>query len=99
MEYKIVHAAERKAFDAAITQAIRKADRCGSEGYVDLVNAVEKVLGDGWPEEAYDRLRDALGKDGKWTRFFNDLLQNTNREYLNDELSISISIYGIVHGI
>jgi MoaA/NifB/PqqE/SkfB family radical SAM enzyme len=82
MEYKIVHAAERKAFDAAITQAIRKADRCGSEGYVDLVNAVEKVLGDGWPEEAYDRLRDALGKDGKWTRFFNDLLQNTNREYL-----------------
>ena len=42
MEYKIVHAAERKAFDAAITQAIRKADRCGSEGYVDLVNAVER---------------------------------------------------------
>ena len=67
MEYGLKHAAERKAFEAAVSAAMRKADKSGSEGYVEMVNAIQKVLGDAWSEHAYDNLREALGKDGKWT--------------------------------
>ena len=82
MEYGLKHAAERKAFEAAVSAAMRKADKSGSEGYVEMVNVIQKVLGDAWPEHAYDNLREALGKDGKWTGYFNNLLKNTDREYL-----------------
>ena len=43
---------------------------------------IEKVLKDGWKPEAYERLRMALGKDGKWTQYFNNLLDNCDIEYL-----------------
>ena len=82
MEYGLKHAAERKAFEAAVSAAMRKADKSGSEGYVEMVNVIQKVLGDAWSEHAYDNLREALGKDGKWTGYFNNLLKNTDREYL-----------------
>ena len=48
MEYGLKHAAERKAFEAAVSAAMRKADKSGSEGYVEMVNVIQKVLGDAW---------------------------------------------------
>ena len=67
----IIHAAERKAFEVALGSVMKKADKNRSEGYVEIVNMIEKVLKDGWKPEAYERLRTVLGKDGKWTHYFN----------------------------
>ena len=78
----ITHAAERKAFEVALGSVMKKVDKNRSEGYVEIVNMIEKVLKDGWKPEAYDRLRTALGKDGKWTHYFNNLLDNCHIEYL-----------------
>ena len=78
----ITHAAERKAFEVALNSAMKKVDKNRSEGYVEVVNMIEKVLKDGWKPEAYERLRTTLGKDGKWTQYFNNLLDNYDREYL-----------------
>ncbi len=78
----ITHAAERKAFEVALGSVMKKVDKNRSEGYVEIVNMIEKVLKDGWKPEAYDRLRTALGKEGKWTHYFNNLLDNCDIEYL-----------------
>lgn len=43
---------------------------------------IEKVLKDGWKPEAYERLRVAFSKEGKWTQYFNNLLDNCDRAYL-----------------
>ena len=78
----ISHAVERKAFEVALDSLMKKAQKNRSEGYVEIVNMIEKVLKDGWKPEAYERLRVTLGKDGKWTQFFNNLLDNCDVEYL-----------------
>ncbi len=78
----ITHTAERKAFEVALSSVMKKVDKNRSEGYVEIVNMIEKVLKDGWKPEAYERLRMALGKDGKWTQYFNNLLDNCDIEYL-----------------
>lgn len=44
----ITHAAERKAFEVALNSAMKKVDKNRSEGYVEVVNMIEKVLKDGW---------------------------------------------------
>lgn len=78
----ITHMAERKAFEVALSSVMKKVDKNRSEGYVEIVSMIEKVLKDGWKPEAYERLRMALGKDGKWTQYFNNLLDNCDIEYL-----------------
>lgn len=72
----ITHAAERKAFEVTLGSVMKKVDKNRYEGYVEIVNMIEKVLKDGWKPEAYERLRTALGKDGKWTHYFNNLLDH-----------------------
>ena len=49
MDYDIAHAAERKAFQAALNLAFKKIDKNDETGYVDMVNLGQKVLGDTWP--------------------------------------------------
>ena len=93
MDNKIVHAAKRKALEVALDAVMKKAKKDRTEGYVEVVNVVEKLLGDGWPPEAYDRLRSALGKDGKWTSFFDDLLDYVDTDYLKG-LIMSIGFEG-----
>lgn len=93
MDNKIVHAAKRKALEVALDAVMKKAKKDRTEGYVEVINVVEKLLGDAWPPEAYDRLRDALGKDGKWTSFFDDLLDYVDTDYLKG-LIMSIGFEG-----
>ena len=82
MANKLVHAAERKAFELVLDTAGKKAVKNREQGYVDVVNAIQKLLGDAWPPEAYDRLRATFNKEGKWTKFFNDLIDRVDLDYL-----------------
>ncbi len=82
MANKIVHAAERKAFGVALDMVTKKAVKDREEAYVGVINAVQKFNGNTWPPEAYDRLRAAFSKDGKWTEFFNHLLDYVDLDYL-----------------
>ena len=74
MANKLTHAAERAAFQAVIKTAGRKTISNREEGFVSVVDMIQKINGDTWSAEAYDRLRETFGKDGKWTKFFNHLL-------------------------
>lgn len=78
----ITHAAERKAFEVALNAVVRKTEKGRRNGYVGVVNAIEAVLGDGWKPEAYDALREAFGKEGKWTGFMDNLLKNYDTDYI-----------------
>ena len=82
MANKLVHAAERKAFELVLDTAGKKAVKNREQGYVDVVNAIQKLLGDTWPPEAYDRLRATFSKEGKWTTFFNNLIDRVDLDYL-----------------
>jgi hypothetical protein len=78
----LAHAAERKAFELVLNSLEKKSKKNRHEGYVEVVNAMQKVLGDGWPDEAYDRLRATFSKGGKYANFFDRLLDTTDPEYL-----------------
>ena len=93
MENKLVHAAKRKAFELVLDTVGKKAIENRTEGYVGVVNAFQKLLGDAWPESAYDRLRVAFGKDGKWTQFFNNLMDHADVEFIKG-LFMSIGFEG-----
>ena len=81
-EFSLYHAVQRRVFEKALKGIGKKTRRDRGEGYAGVVNAIQKTLGDGWPEAAYDNLRNALKKDGKWTGFFDDLLDHHDPEYL-----------------
>ena len=75
----IKHAAERKAFDVAITAALKQVDKNRGEAMVKLIDLVQKVLKDTWPDEAYDNLR-ATFKDenSKYMKFTNRIFDEVN---------------------
>ncbi|MEE1113775.1 MAG: radical SAM protein [Eubacterium sp.] len=78
MANKLLHAAEKKAFSLALDAVIKKANK--HEGYVSVINLAQKFLGDTWPPEAFDRLRSAFEKDGKWSNFFDKMLTHVDPE-------------------
>lgn len=82
MANKLVHAAERKAFEVLLDNVGKKAIKNREDGYVAVVDGVQKVLGDTWKPEAYDKLRETFSKDGKWTEFFNNLLDYVDIDFL-----------------
>ena len=93
----ITHATERKAFELALNALARKNGKSRSNGYVSMINAIETVLGDGLKPEAYDALRRAFGKDGKWTAYLDRLLTESNPEYLKG-LMMSLGYEGAFSG-
>lgn len=78
----ITHAAERKAFELILNRIGKMATKNRTEGFEDMVDWAEKFLGDTWPKESYARLRRGFSKDGKWTQFFNNMLDYADPEYL-----------------
>lgn len=91
------HTAERKAFELALNKAMRKAADHRCEDFVGLVDMIEKVLGDGWDPSAYENLREAFGKDGKWTGYLNHLIENNDVDYLKG-LMMSFVYEGALRG-
>ena len=78
----IVHSVERKAFEAALNSVIKRDEHNQKRDYTGIVNAIEAVLGDSWQPQAYDSLRTAFGKDGKWSQYLDRLIDNYDPEYL-----------------
>lgn len=82
MANKLTHAAARSAFEAVLHTAGRKAIANADEGFVPVIDAIQKLNGDTWPPEAYDRLRKTFSKGGKYQEFFADLLKRVDVDYL-----------------
>lgn len=78
----IKHAVERKAFDVALTTVGKKLKKDRYKAYQDVINLIEKINGDAWEKEGYERLRKTFSEGGKWGNFFNRLLDYVDLEYL-----------------
>lgn len=97
MAIDVKHAVEKKAFEAALNSVTKKAYNSRGEGYIEVVNMMEKILKDGWKPQAYEKLRTAFSKEGKWTKFFDRILDQTDPEYLKG-LFMSIGFEGAFYG-
>ena len=83
MANKIVHAAQRKAFEVALGAVMKKVGKNGhQDGYLGVIDAIQKINSDAWSPAAYEKLRVAFSKDGKWTQFFDRLLEHVDTEFL-----------------
>lgn len=70
----LAHAAERKAFEIAIRQAVRYVKKEGkdkSEQMSKLVDFVKKFMGSAYSEEQYQLAKWTItSPESKWSRFF-----------------------------
>ena len=74
MANSIKHAAERQAFNVAISAALKHVDKGRGKALIQIVDLIQKVLGDTWPDKAYDALRNTFkDEDSKWMQFTNRL--------------------------
>ena len=48
MQNKVVHAAEKKAFELVIDSILKNLGKDTSKNMVQLINMAEKILGDTW---------------------------------------------------
>ncbi|MCR4672515.1 MAG: radical SAM protein [Lachnospiraceae bacterium] len=78
----LVHAAQRKAFSVVLDNVMKKAEKSRGEGYVEVINYMQKLMGDTWPDSAYDKLRNTFSKGGKYAQFFDRILENTDTAFI-----------------
>ncbi len=78
----IKHTVERKAFDVALSTVTKKIKKDRNKAYMDVIDLVEKLNGDTWKKEGYDKLRETFSEGGKWGNFFNRLLDYVDLDYL-----------------
>ncbi len=79
MENKLKYVAERKAFEVMIDTLIKRVGKDSSKNLVQLINMIEKVLGDTLPPVAYDKLRKAFGdENSKWAHYAERLATETD---------------------
>ncbi len=77
------HAAERKAFEVAIDGALKHIDKDREKAMIQFINLIQKVLGDTWPDSAYDALRNVYeNPDSKWCQFTNHLFDDIDHGIL-----------------
>ena len=76
---KAKHAAERKAFDLAITTALKYVGDKRAEGMIKMVDLVQKILKDTWPDQAYDKLREVFrDPNSKYFQYTNNLFDTVD---------------------
>ena len=81
MQNKVVHAAEKKAFELVIDSILKNLGKDTSKNMVQLINMAEKILGDTWAPSAYDMLRNAFSDpEGKWVKFGTRLLNEVDHD-------------------
>ncbi|MST82262.1 radical SAM protein [Bilifractor porci] len=78
MPNKIVHAAERKAFEIALDQVIKTANK--EDGYLKIIDVASKFLGDTWRPEAFENLKNNFKPGMKWPNFFDRVLRDVDPE-------------------
>ena len=98
MANKLVHAAQRKAFEIVLDTVGKKAVNNRTEGYVGVIDSIQKLIGNTWTDSAYADLRSAFSKQGKWTQFFNNLLDHADVEYIRG-LFLSIGFEAAFTGV
>ena len=68
-------AVERKAFGAAIDVALRKLDKDREAGLSEIVDLMEKFMGDNYPPEVYKGFHEAVkDPNNKWVKYTNSIL-------------------------
>lgn len=82
MQNKIAHAAERKTFELILDGVMKYTKKERTKGFVQVVNAIEKVLGDVWSKDAYDKMREFLGTDSKWSRQLEHIIDTVDPHVL-----------------
>lgn len=81
MQNKVVHAAEKKAFELVIDSILKNLGKDTSKNMVQLINMAEKILGNTWSPSAYDMLRNAFSDpEGKWVKFGTRLLNEVDHD-------------------
>ena len=85
MQNKIVHAAERKAFQTVLNGIVSKGQKKDVAEMADsLVNLMEKILGNSWKQESYDMLRSiATNPDSKWARYANHIIKDMDSKIVS----------------
>lgn len=79
MENKLMHAAERKVFEGVIDSVIKHVGKDPTKNMVQLINMIEKVLGNTLPPTAYEKLRLAFGsEDSKWADYLRRILEEVD---------------------
>ena len=81
MQNKVVHAAEKKAFELVIDSILKNLGKDTSKNMVQLINMAEKILGNTWSPSAYEMLRNAFSDpEGKWVKFGARLLNEVDHD-------------------
>ena len=78
----VKHAVERKAFEVVLDNVMKRNEKHRGEGYVGVINAMQKLMGDTWKPEAYEKLRRSFSQNGKYAQFFDRILNNTDADFI-----------------
>ena len=75
----ITHAAERKLFEVAVDAAMNHVSKDREKAMIQFIDLMQKVLGNTWKPEAFDKLRGIYeNPDSKWNKFTNDLFDSVD---------------------
>ena len=73
------HKAQRKMFEVVLDAAIKHSDSDRRKALMQLVDLIEKTLGDVWGPAAYKMFRDIFSDpDSKWMKYANSLLDDVH---------------------
>ena len=73
------HKAQRKMFEVVLDAAIKHSDSDRRKALMQLVDLIEKTLGDVWGPAAYKMFRDIFSDpDSKWMKYANNLLDDVH---------------------
>lgn len=73
------HKAQRKMFEVVLDAAIKHSDSDRRKALMQLVDLIEKTLGDVWGPAAYKMFRDIFSNpDSKWMKYANNLLDDVH---------------------
>ena len=73
------HKAQRKMFEVVLDAAIKHSDSDRRKALMQLVDLIEKTLGDVWGPAAYKMFRDIFSNpDSKWMKYIDNLLNDVH---------------------
>lgn len=85
MQSKIVHAAERKAFQTVLDKFIAKGQTENAADLAnELINFIEKIMKGSWSDSNFEVLRQvAANPDGKWARYAERVIRDSDPKILS----------------
>ncbi len=85
MAFDLAHKAQRKMFEVVIDAALKHAGKDRQKALLQLVDLVEKVLGDTWSPAAYQRFRDIFSDpDSKWMKYADSLFDDLDPKIIKN---------------